>query len=170
MGHKEHRADATAPPNDRAGPHGRARPATEGDLGRILEIDALCFEKPWDDTAFREAMKDLFLVFEEESVTGFLAACCREAARDATIMKVAVHPDHRGKGIASRLLGAILETLRELGIRQVDLDVEIVNAGAIGLYERFGFRVLMAVQANGDEDEEYCIMKLHLGEPGRKAF
>jgi [ribosomal protein S18]-alanine N-acetyltransferase len=169
MAHEEHPAYAVAAPRELTGARGRARPATDGDLDRILEIDALCFEKPWDDTAFREAIKDLFIVYEEESVTGFLAACCREAARDATIMKVAVHPDHRGKGIASRLLEAVLDKLRELRIRAVDLDVEVVNAGAIGLYERFGFRVVTAVPANSDEDEEYCIMRLPLDEPGCKA-
>jgi [ribosomal protein S18]-alanine N-acetyltransferase len=148
---------------------GRVRPAAEGDLDRILTIDGLSFEKPWDDTAFREAMKDLFLVFEEEDVTGFLAACCREAARSATIMKVAVHPEHRGKGVASRLLAAVLDQLRERGTRDVDLDVEIVKTGAISLYERFGFRVVQAVLGNQEEDEEFVIMRLDLGYPGGEA-
>lgn len=149
---------------------GRIRPAAEGDLDRILAIDRLSFEKPWDDTAFREAMKDLFLVFEEEDVTGgFLAACCREADRTATIMKVAVHPEHRGKGIASRLLAAVLDRLRERGVRHVDLDVEIVKTGAIGLYERFGFRVVQAVLGNHEEEEEYLIMRRDFGYPGGKT-
>lgn len=48
-------------------------------------------------------------------------------------------PDHRRKGLARRILGALLGEARVLGARQAYLQVEADNASAIGLYSGLGF-------------------------------
>jgi [ribosomal protein S18]-alanine N-acetyltransferase len=133
---------------------GPIREGTEADLGRILEIERLSFEKHWYPDDFKSALNELFLVYREKEVLGFLSACCSASAPRAVIMRIAVHPDHRGKGIATKLLRAILDRLRKMRIEEVALDVEIVKRGAIELYEKFGFRTREVITVNGDEESE----------------
>jgi ribosomal-protein-alanine N-acetyltransferase len=55
------------------------------------------------------------------------------------VMNVAVDPDHRRRGIATRLLEALFEMTKNDGRRGYTLEVRVSNAGAIDLYERLGF-------------------------------
>jgi ribosomal protein S18 acetylase RimI-like enzyme len=57
------------------------------------------------------------------------------------ICGMAVDPEHRGKGIGSRLLDEAGRACRELGLRKLSLVVFEQNAGARRLYERSGFVV-----------------------------
>lgn len=143
------------------------RRATEEDLALILEIERLSFEKQWDENKFRTALTDVFLVYEEEEIVGFLSACCCAVGDLAIIMKIAVHPDHRGRGIGTRLIEAALAKLKKMGIREVELHVDIVKRGAIQLYEKFGFKVRKVVTANYEENEAFYEMKLRLADNGQ---
>jgi len=138
------------------------RRATESDLGRILEIESLSFDTQWDLASFRAAMNDLFLVLEEREVVGFLSACCCALAKRAVIMRIAVHPDHRGEGVATRLIAAVLDQLREVKVLEVELDVEIVKTGAIALYEKFGFQRRQVLTMNDENHETFLEMTLRL--------
>jgi GNAT superfamily N-acetyltransferase len=56
------------------------------------------------------------------------------------ISAVCTHPDHRGRGLASRLIGALVTGI-QLRSQGVFLHVLAGNTGAIRLYEQLGFRV-----------------------------
>jgi ribosomal protein S18 acetylase RimI-like enzyme len=56
------------------------------------------------------------------------------------ISAVCTRPDHRGKGLASRLMGALIARIQHRSQR-VFLHVLSANTGAIRLYEELGFRV-----------------------------
>lgn len=146
--------------------HASIRLATESDLDRILEIERLSFEKQWDYDKFKAALKDLFLVFEEKEILGFLSACYVELANQAIIMKIAVHPDHRGEGIGTRLIEVTLDMLRKMKCTEVELHVEIVRTGAIKLYEKFGFKIMKVMYADYEEEESFYMMKLKLPNEG----
>jgi ribosomal-protein-alanine N-acetyltransferase len=130
------------------------RRGTERDLGRILEIERHCFEKQWDADEFKAALNELFLVYQEREVLGFLSACRCTLSKRAVIMRIAVHPDHRGKGIATRLMAAALDRLKKMDIAEVELDVEVVKRGAIELYKKLGFRTREVITVNGEEESE----------------
>jgi ribosomal-protein-alanine N-acetyltransferase len=143
------------------------RIADESDLERILEIERLCFGSEWSRQQFTSSLKEIFLVFAKEEVQGFLIACPCEIAKRAIILRIAVHPDFQGRGIASRLISAALEKFRHLGLKCVALDVDIVKNGAIKLYEKFGFKTMRVATVDYDEETSFVIMKLNLDD--RKA-
>jgi ribosomal-protein-alanine N-acetyltransferase len=142
--------------------HPHIRCATEADLGRILEIERLSFDPPWSEHQFRTSLKELFFVYEQEEILGFLISCICEIAKRAIILRIAVHPDHRGKGLASELILAALDQFKDLNLRCAELDVEVVKNGVIKLYEKFGFKIMKVATVNYDEDTSFFIMKLVL--------
>jgi ribosomal-protein-alanine N-acetyltransferase len=142
--------------------HPNIRLATDADLERILEIEQLCFDSEWSRQQFSSSLKELFFVFEEEEIIGFLIGCPCEIARRAMIMRIAVHPDYWGRGIASKLISATLDKFKGMGLKCITLDVDIVKNGAIKLYEKFGFKVMRVATVNYEEETSFLIMKLIL--------
>ena len=144
-----------------------ARFAKQNDIYKVLEIENLSFLQPWDYHIFKLALDDIFLVFDEQDISGYLiAVCCSENIR-ATIMKMAVHPEHRRKGIATALLNKVLEILKEKKIIDVCLNVEIIRKPAIALYEKFGFKIMQTIHMDYEDDladDAFYIMKLILDE------
>lgn len=62
--------------------------------------------------------------------------------RHAAELGLAVHDAWHGRGVGSALLGAAVELAdRWLNLRRLELTVYADNAAAVGLYEKFGFRV-----------------------------
>jgi ribosomal-protein-alanine N-acetyltransferase len=140
-----------------------ARFANQSDLDKVLIIEELSFLQPWDYHIFKLALNDIFLVFEEPEISGYvIAVCCSKNIR-ATIMKMAVHPEHRRKGIATVLLKQALEILKEKEIVDVCLNVEIIRKPAIALYEKFGFKIVQTIHLDYEDDladDAFYIMKL----------
>ena len=56
------------------------------------------------------------------------------------ISAVCTKPDHRGRGLASQLIGALIARIH-LRSQRVFLHVLATNTGAIRLYEELGFRI-----------------------------
>src|SRR4030067_3746084 len=83
------------------------RSAAEGDLNGILEVERLSFpiRNQWDVGDFREALKDLFLVFADGGISGFLIASCWEDTKRAVILRIARPTGHRHPGSAPRASG-----------------------------------------------------------------
>jgi ribosomal protein S18 acetylase RimI-like enzyme len=141
--------------------------AAEGDLNGILEVERLSFpaRKQWDHGDFQDALKDWFFVFDDGELSGFLIASCWEDTKRAVILRIAVHPGHRNRGIATKLIEAANGKFREMGLREVEIDVEIVKRGAIQLYERVGFQTLRGIPMSDDnsmsnENGSYYMMKM----------
>jgi len=57
----------------------------------------------------------------------------------AMITDLYVEQEHRGRGIASKLLERCLEYLKSLGVEEVRVNVLVDNAPAISLYRKTGF-------------------------------
>jgi ribosomal-protein-alanine N-acetyltransferase len=139
--------------------------AHKDDIDKVLEIEGLSFLQPWDYHIFKLALDDLFLVFDEPDITGYLIAVCCSRNITATIMKMAVHPGHRRKGIATALLNSVLEILKEKKIIDVCLNVEMIRKPAIALYEKFGFKIIQTIHMSYEDDladDAFYIMKLIL--------
>ena len=144
----------------------RIRSATEDDLNQVMEIDRLSFSAPWVYNFFKSALRDIFLVLEKErEIFGYLIACVCHDLEKAVILRIAVHPDHRGEGAARTLMRKCLDILAQKGIGVVELDVELISRGAIKLYEKFGFKIANIIVFPSDfpgDEETFYIMRLEL--------
>jgi [ribosomal protein S18]-alanine N-acetyltransferase len=117
------------------------RPLQLRDLSAIDEIERSSYPTPWSRSMFAGELAKPSSVclgaFEGERLVGYLIVSRYVDAWH--VMNVAVAVDHRRRGVASELLGALFERTREDGRRGYTLEVRVSNAGAITLYERLGF-------------------------------
>lgn len=129
------------------------RIAKKEDLPKILEINELSFPKPSDSQFLQRLENDIFIVFEGPEVQGFLiAGCCYNNVR-ASILKLAVRPEYRNKGAATRLLQELLDILSARQVHQVDVVVNGAWHQAISLYKKVGFKITSKVPlVSGDCD------------------
>jgi len=119
------------------------RDAGEADLDAIAGLEEAAFHDPWprEMLAYEVAHPHAVLLVascgEEEPPAAY--ASFRHAAGEAELLRVAVHPDGRRKGLARALLLEGLERLRKLDVQVCFLEVRVDNTPAITLYESLGF-------------------------------
>jgi len=81
----------------------------------------------------------------DRTLVGLLAAYCNDRHSGvAYITSVSVLEEWRGRKIASRLLKNCISHARAEGYRQVALEVDGENTGALSLYAKEGFTVSAA--------------------------
>jgi RimJ/RimL family protein N-acetyltransferase len=54
---------------------------------------------------------------------------------------ISIQKQYWGRGIGSHIMAAILETARQAGFEQLELDVVTDNHRAVALYKKFGFQI-----------------------------
>jgi ribosomal-protein-alanine N-acetyltransferase len=118
------------------------RRLTLADLGNIERIEQRVYPTPWSRSMFagelaKPASISLGAFAEDGRLLGYLVVSRYVDAWH--IMNVAVDPDRRRRGIATRLLDALFATTAGDSRRGYTLEVRISNTTAIALYERLGF-------------------------------
>ena len=116
------------------------RRLTYADLPQVVAIERRAFPTPWSLAMFVLELSKPSGVCLAADVEGELAGYLVCSRYDTVwhLMNIAVDPDRRRRGIATALIGALLERVDRDG--QLTLEVRRSNEGAIALYERFGFR------------------------------
>lgn len=119
------------------------RPAVERDLLEIVRIERGCFADPWSEESFRRLLgvePAIFLVAvfpPDSAVAGYAIAFA--VGEDGEVLNVAVEPGFRGRGLAGRMLDALLIELGARGVRTAFLEVRESNRAARALYGSRGF-------------------------------
>jgi ribosomal-protein-alanine N-acetyltransferase len=116
------------------------RRLTYADLPQVVAIERRAFTTPWSLAMFvLELSKASGVCLAAEAdgeLVGYLV--CSRYDTIWHVMNVAVEPDRVRRGIASALIGALIERIGDDA--QLTLEVRKSNQGAVALYERFGFR------------------------------
>ena len=124
----------------------RVRVAGEGDIDRILEIEAESISPPWTHGAL------LGEIYREDSF--FAVAPCADSSNGAIegfvilrlmadegeLLQIAVCTSSRRCGVAHALMGAALGFAHERALKSVHLEVRNSNEAAILLYKKHGFK------------------------------
>lgn len=109
---------------------------------QVALIEAMSFSEPWSEQAYREVCgKEAYVYMAAVDGNGTVVGMCGMLIGpfEAEVMNVAVHPDHRGQGIAGKMMQALLQTGTERGVTEFTLEVRVSNAAAIHVYEANGF-------------------------------
>lgn len=114
---------------------------------------------PWDEAGWRQWVSGArsfrphltFLVVEDDrpdevaayvQVEEYDAVLAATGQREAWVARVGTVRAHRGRGLAATLLRHTLEACRRDGLDRAGLNVDSANpTGALGVYERAGFRL-----------------------------
>lgn len=111
------------------------------DIDAALEIERQSFPAPWSTAMFvLELSKagNICLAASEDGVlTGYLVAA--RYAQIWHVMNVSVEPMKRRRGVGTALLQELFR-LADGERTHYTLEVRVSNDGAIGMYERCGFR------------------------------
>ncbi len=137
-----------------------------GDLPQVISIERRSFTSPWSLGMFvLELSKPSSIslaAVREGTIVGYLI--CARYDEAFHIMTIAVDAGHRRSGIASALLDGVIARAGEDA--NYTLEVRTSNAGAIALYERYGFRsVGTRPRYYADNGEDAIIMWRAIGTP-----
>ena len=106
----------------------------------VAALERLCFADPWSENSIASELNNplaLWLVaVEGDTVCGYIGS--QSVMGESDMMNVAVHPDHRRKGVGEMLVLALCDGLAKENT-SLALEVRASNAPAIALYEKLGF-------------------------------
>jgi ribosomal-protein-alanine N-acetyltransferase len=116
---------------------------TAADAGRLADLHAAAFDRPWDARAFGELIGAMGVAtFGIEGETGLAGMIMvRAVAGEAEVLTLAVSPAARRQGLGLALVEAAVGTAAALGADTLWLEVAADNAAALALYRAAQFRV-----------------------------
>lgn len=132
-----------------------------------MEIERTSFSVPWQRNTFDSLLRrnDTDLVGAERD--GVLAgyAICWTILDEAELGNVAVAHEARGLGVGDTLVRAVLDRIRQRGVRACFLEVRESNLAAQRLYRQRGFEAVGRRRAYYSRPvEDALVMRLRLGE------
>ena len=113
----------------------------ESHVSQIAELEKLCFHDPWSENSISSEVDNklsLWLVaIEDNRVIGYVGS--QTVLGETDMMNIAVHPDHRKKGVATALINELVSSLALNGSHSLMLEVRASNVPAISVYTKMDF-------------------------------
>jgi ribosomal-protein-alanine N-acetyltransferase len=141
------------------------------DLDDVLAIETRAFPQPWSRDFFRKelaAPQATCTVATASAAPGAPIvgySVCWRVLDELHLLNVAVHAEHRGRGVGRRLVEATLEAGRATGGSVVYLEVRAGNVAARRLYRRLGFRDLGVRRGYYGPGQDAIVMERRLERP-----
>lgn len=112
------------------------------DLEQVMLIEGASYLSPWSRGSFEREISEnstaTYVVAEQDGrICGYAGMWV--LLDEGHITNVAVHPDHRRRGLGTALLSELARRAERLGVLQLTLEVRPSNHGAQALYQRLGF-------------------------------
>jgi ribosomal-protein-alanine N-acetyltransferase len=140
-------------------------------IGQILAIERDAYPRPWSANVFHDELREArhgrrhYLVAKRgRTVLGYAGIMFVPGGSDggeAHITNIAVHPDERRAGVATRLLGALAGEAIRRGCGAWTLEVRATSNGAQALYRRFGFAPAGVRKKYYENDIDAIVMWCH---------
>jgi len=144
------------------------RPARTEDIPAVAALEAEVFPDPWPQHLYLQEVGQP-LRFQRVIYTaagylaGYLFACWQ--LDELHVLKVATHPLHEGRGVASALMEEAKSEAVRSGARSLVLEVRPSNRRAYRLYRYLGYEVLGRRPRYYADGEDALVMCLALGAP-----
>lgn len=137
------------------------RKMTAADIDAAISIDVQSFAKPWSAAGFAEEIaKDYSHYFVAEcdgETVGYCGIWC--IYETAELVRIAVLPKYRRRGLADGLLAKASEQAKASGCERMMLEVRRTNDNARRLYEKHGFNEI-SVRKGYYDGEDAIIMEV----------
>ena len=157
----------------------RLRTPARADLETLVDIEAACFGSPWPTASLAaELCHDNSLLVLAELPAGGGGeilpagyAAYRTAAGEAELLRLAVVPAARRRGIATALVAAGDDALADAGAEVCYLEVRAGNRAARAFYEKAGFHAIgVRPRYYADGDDAHLLARaVGRGGDGRAA-
>ena len=129
--------------NDEDLPELEFRPLLEKDLITVAAIESSVYVFPWTLGNFRDSLICGYQCLGCWAGRELVAyAVVMKALEEAHLLNIAVADAWQRRGVGSRFLQHIVDSLRAQRLEMLYLEVRPSNVSARGIYERFGFRQL----------------------------
>lgn len=156
------------------GPGVAVRPAIETDLPVLAALEAAAFTAPGSPAWSRDLLAGelaqptaLVLVAVAENSRPIGYAAFRHVGPESELLRVAVAPAARNRGVGRALVEDGLARLRERGVATCFLEVRPANAPALALYARLGFCTIDRRRRYFADGADALVLRLDLGRPSR---
>lgn len=107
----------------------------------IAELEKICFHDPWSVNSIASELSNplscWIVAMDDDRLAGYVGS--QSVLGWADMMNIAVHPDYRGQGVATKLINSLIDHLKQAQVTCLTLEVRISNLPAIILYEKLGF-------------------------------
>ena len=117
------------------------RLARPGDSAALATLDAQCNPSPWSEKQFAacigHANETVLLAEQGRELAGLIV--WQTILDEAELHLIDTAPANRRQGVASLLLGHLLQQADAKKIRRIFLEVRHSNQAAIALYQQHGF-------------------------------
>lgn len=117
-------------------------PMTLEHVDDIMIVENLSFSIPWSINAFiEEITKNSFAYYYAGIYKGKAVGYggMWQVFDEGHITNIAVHPEFRKIGIASRILECMIGESIDMGVQRMTLEVRKSNISALRLYQKYGF-------------------------------
>ena len=132
-------------------------PMNESHVAQVAELEKICFSDPWSEKSVASELSNplsCWLVAEEDGlVAGYVGS--QTVIDESDMMNVAVHPDHRRKGIAEKLVVELVEALKKRGIT-------VITHVILGLPGESRAQMLETVRYVGQHTDGIKLQLLHV--------
>lgn len=111
---------------------------------QLANLEKECFGRDaWSIAALRGEFENEFSHFFAKKVDGVIVGyvCIRIMYEESQICNICVAPRFRRQGFASELLDAVIDFSLDEGCERCELEVNVSNEPAVGLYKKSGYSV-----------------------------
>lgn len=122
------------------------RPMQADDIATVLVIDEHAFTHQWHKSAFEVSDMwqspgiALVATTTEAVIIGYAIAIWHHRANALHLVRIAVLPAWRRRGVARQLLAAVIDYAHSNDADRVTLNTQHTNTAAIALYQHYGFQ------------------------------
>ena len=111
------------------------------DVSTVYEMERTCFSDPWSKDSLSEFanVNGRYVFVAEENGAVIAYGCIQQVLDECEILRIAVKPDYRKKGVGKELLSKMINEAYRSGARIFYLEVRENNTAAIGLYRKLLF-------------------------------
>ncbi len=130
-------------------------------------MEKAIFPDPWEADVLmsmcRSNTDKLYAVVDSDNGEKVVAYCCIQTVLDESeILRIAVVPEMRRKGIAKEFFAEVIGEIKKAGSVSVFLEVRCENLPAIGLYKSAGFEELCIRKNYYGKGQDASILKLNI--------